>query len=229
MLVSNLSEFFVINFKANEEVLLVPFIRACAGSIVSNTVISGNAKLSEHSTVCNSSIQKYFSIGLYSFMQRCRVGRYVSIGSRCSVGAFSHPTSWLSCSEFQYRDTSYFYGESLSEAFRFPVEGGFHKTVIGHDVWIGDNVVVKAGIVIGHGSVIGAASVVTKDVEPYSVLVGNPARLLRKRFTDQHVEQLLNLCWWDYDISALAGVRFNDINLAISDIEKLRSTQGHVA
>jgi acetyltransferase-like isoleucine patch superfamily enzyme len=71
-------------------------------------------------------------------------------------------------------------------------------TNIGSDVWIGDGVYVKAGVTIGHGAVIGMGAVVTKDVPPYAVFAGNPAKLIRYRFDQSVIEKLLEIAWWDF-------------------------------
>ena len=71
--------------------------------------------------------------------------------------------------------------------------------VIGSDVWIGDNVSIMPNVVIGHGACIGCGSIVTKDVEPYSVVAGNPAKLIRYRFEREIIEELLDIAWWDLD------------------------------
>jgi acetyltransferase-like isoleucine patch superfamily enzyme len=79
----------------------------------------------------------------------------------------------------------------------------FKKTVIGNDVWIGENALVKAGVTIANGAVVGMGSVVTRDIGPYEIWVGNPARLLRKRFSDENIELLLKIKWWDFSESEL--------------------------
>ena len=80
--------------------------------------VEGNCKISSDATVANSTIAKYFAIGNYSFMQRTVCSRYVTIGSRVSIGAFSHPTNWLSTLEFQFRDSEPFYGENIESKNR---------------------------------------------------------------------------------------------------------------
>ncbi len=76
-------------------------------------------------------------------------------------------------------------------------------TIIGNDVWIGADVTIMPGIKIGDGSIIATKSVITKDIEPYSIVGGNPARLIRKRFTDGKIKELLELKWWDWDIEKI--------------------------
>ena len=71
-------------------------------------------------------------------------------------------------------------------------------TVIGHDVWIGYNAIVMPGVQIGNGAIIASGSVVTKDIEPYCIVGGNPAKLIRKRFNDETISKLIKLAWWDW-------------------------------
>lgn len=77
-----------------------------------------------------------------------------------------------------------------------PLKG---DTIIGNDVWIGENVTILPGVHIGDGAIIGANSVVAKDIEPYAVAVGNPCHVVKKRFTEEKIQILLNLKWWDFD------------------------------
>jgi virginiamycin A acetyltransferase len=79
------------------------------------------------------------------------------------------------------------------------------NTIIGNDVWIGNGATIMPGVHIGDGAIIGTKAVVTKNVEPYSVVAGNPAKLIRKRFDDQTIEFLLRLKWWDWDIETISN------------------------
>jgi acetyltransferase-like isoleucine patch superfamily enzyme len=82
----------------------------------------------------------------------------------------------------------------------------FKRTTIGNDVWIGNRVSIKAGVKIADGAVIGMSSVVTKDVGPYEIWAGNPAKLIRKRFDDETVEGLLTSQWWDWEDEKITEV-----------------------
>lgn len=73
-------------------------------------------------------------------------------------------------------------------------------TIIGNDVWIGANVTIMPGVKIGDGAIISTNATVTKDVEPYTIVGGNPAMILRKRFSDEKIKELVELKWWDWDI-----------------------------
>ena len=97
-----------------------------------------------------------------------------------------------------------------------PLKG---DTVIGNDVWIGQNAVILPGVNIGDGAIIGANSVVGSDVKPYTIVIGNPARFLRKRFDDQLIELLLKFKWWDKSIAEI-----NELIpvLTCNDFEKVK-------
>lgn len=90
--------------------------------------------------------------------------------------------------------------EGAMEGKTFPTKG---NTTVGNDVWIGYNSVILPGVTIGDGAVIASCSVVTKDVEPYAIVGGNPAREIRKRFSDEHILDLLALKWWDWDLEKI--------------------------
>ena len=98
-----------------------------------------------------------------------------------------------------------------------PLKG---DTVIGNDVWIGQNAVILPGVHIGDGAIIGANSVVGKDVEPYTIVAGNPAKILRKRFDDELIDLLLEFKWWDKEIEEINALI---PLLTCSDLEKVKS------
>ena len=100
------------------------------------------------------------------------------------------------------------------------------ETALGHDVWIGDNVCIRRGVKVGHGAVVGLGSVVTKNVEPYSIVVGNPAKPVKSRFTDEQISDLLDLEWWSLDLRELEGVNFNNITDAISLLKLKKREEG---
>ena len=99
--------------------------------------------------------------------------------------------------------------------FHYPFKG---DTVIGNDVWIGYNVTFMPGVHVGDGAIIGTNALVTKDVEPYSIVGGNPAKLIRKRFSDDEISKLLHIAWWNWPISKILE---NIPALISGDIEAL--------
>ncbi len=97
-----------------------------------------------------------------------------------------------------------------------PLKG---DTIIGNDVWIGENVTILPGVHIGDGAIIGANSVVAKDIEPYAVAVGNPCHVVKKRFTEEKIQTLLNLKWWDWGEEKI----FNNLEALVKgNIDKLK-------
>ncbi len=102
------------------------------------------------------------------------------------------------------------------ESYDLPLKG---DTIIGNDVWIGQNAVILPGVHIGDGAIIGANSVVGSDVEPYTIVIGNPARVLRKRFDDELIDIMLKFKWWDKSIEEI-----NELIpiLTCSDTEKVK-------
>ena len=115
----------------------------------------------------------------------------------------------------------YIMGEDWGSAIapvkeELPLKG---DTVVGNDVWIGQNVTVMPGVHIGDGAIIGANSVVAKDIPPYSVAVGNPCRVVRKRFDDDLIELLLKFKWWDKSIEEIESLM---PILSCGDLEKVK-------
>jgi acetyltransferase-like isoleucine patch superfamily enzyme len=120
------------------------------------------------------------------------VGNFTSIASGLTVVSGQHPP----IANPECVSTFPFYEHGWGD---YPQSGGPHRVTIGHDVWIGEGVTLLDGIAIGHGAIVGAHAVVAKDVQPYAVVVGNPARVIRWRFSEEVVEQLLAVQWWSWD------------------------------
>jgi len=125
-----------------------------------------------------------------------RIGKFCSIASHVRINPGNHPMWRASQSHFSYRASAY-WPEEEDEADFFAWRRS-HPVTIGHDVWIGHGVVVLPGRTIGTGAVVGAGAVVTRDVAPYAIVVGNPARPVRRRFEPAIAERLIALAWWDW-------------------------------
>lgn len=123
------------------------------------------------------------------------VGSFCSIGSGAAfimAGNQGHRSDWISTFPFSH----YPYEPRFENAADGYLPAG--DTVIGHDVWIGSEAVFMPGVRVGHGAVIGTRALVTRDVEPYEIVGGNPARTIRRRFADEEVAMLLEMAWWDW-------------------------------
>lgn len=129
-----------------------------------------------------------------------QIGRFCSIGNAVVIGQerAGHPLNWVSSHPFQYTGTSLQYA-----ALGKPAE-------IGHDVWIGREAMILEGVIVGTGAVIAARSVVTRDVPPYAVVAGTPARVLRYRHPPHVIESLLASAWWELPVGILQGLPLNE-------------------
>lgn len=148
-------------------------------------------------------------IGKYSYCSydckliRIKIGKYCSIGPRVSAGFSTHPTKeWVTTHPSFYMNLYRILGYTIHKdntclfnPYRQTSDG--YLAEIGNDVWIGVGVKIMDGIKIGDGAIIAAGSVVVKDVSPYTIVGGNPARVIRKRFSDSQIEFLSKIQWWN--------------------------------
>ena len=146
-----------------------------------------------------------------------RIGKFCSIAEGVVVflGA-NHRVDWLTTYPFGHIHENKF--PKVSREHGHPATKG--DVIIGNDVWIATNAVIMSGVKVGDGAVIGAYSIVTKDVPPYTIVAGNPAKQIRKRFSDEVINKLLELKWWNMDESKINEI--SDI-LCSNDIEKLNN------
>ncbi len=183
-------------------------------SIIKESVIDRKARVLAFTKVYNSKVDKYTYIGRRASVINADIGKFCSIASDVQIGVASHPSHWVSSSPVFCKGKNVLKKNFVELDFE-----PYEKTVIGNDVWIGINVVIKGGIKIGDGSIIGAGSVVTKDVPPYTVVGGVPAKEIKKRFKDSEIESLLKIKWWDLNDDKLndMAVNFNDVTKFIEN------------
>ncbi|MHC1727620.1 MAG: CatB-related O-acetyltransferase [Syntrophobacteraceae bacterium] len=167
------------------------------------------------------------SIGAFTYMRGGRIAALKSIGRFCSiapgltVGDGEHPTHYLSTHPFQYKGVGFgFCREWIDFQTSTKSIKQLQPAAIGADVWIGANVTIMRGVNLGHGCVISPGSVVTRNVLPYEVVQGVPARNVRFRFGPEIVERLLKLKWWNYSLKSLQGVPFDKPVEALVELER---------
>lgn len=179
-------------------------------------------------------------IGAYSYISRGAVvkgvgaiGRFCSIATNLSIGYGNHNTQFVSTHPMfenvdlrwneNFHNLKKNYGKWLEEMGNISknmMKERNSSPVIGNDVWIGTGVFISRNVKIGDGAVIGAHSVVTKDVPPYAIVAGVPARVIRFRFNEYAIKKLCLLKWWDYGPNILANIDLRDADSAINQIEE---------
>ncbi len=149
------------------------------------------------------------TLGDYSYVERgveaiyTDIGRFCAIAANARINALEHPMERVSQHKITYRPNEYFLDARIDKAFRARRQAA--RVVIGHDVWVGHGAIIMPGIAVGHGAVIAAGAVVTRDVAPYAVVAGVPARRLRWRFGKKIRERIMALGWWAWEHDRLAA------------------------
>lgn len=175
--------------------------------VIHDSHIGAWTEIGANSHISESSFGDYsYAAGDVSIIYS-EIGRYCSIASHVRINPGNHPTWRVTQHHMTYRRRMFGLGEDDHDFFDWRRSD---RCVIGHDVWIGHGATIMAGVTVGTGAVIGAGAVVTKDVEPYTIVVGVAARALRKRFPDTVIDTLLRSAWWEWDRATLEE-RFNDL------------------
>ncbi|MBP3039550.1 acetyltransferase [Bacillaceae bacterium Marseille-Q3522] len=188
---------------------------------VTSTVIQSNlgawTEIGPHCKIEASELGDYSYTAGDNQIIYTKIGKFCSIASHVRINPGNHPMWRVTQHHMTYRSSQYGFSEQDDEAF-FQWRKS-HEVSIGHDVWIGHNAVIMPGVTIGTGAVVGAGAVVTKDVAPYTIVAGVPARMIRERFSKEIAEKLLRIEWWNWDRDLLQQ-RFKDLNQVDVFIDK---------
>ena len=171
-----------------------PFVHP--GATVVNTSFGAYCEVGEGSRVLNSHFEDYAYCDRLSDIANTTVGKFANIAAMTRIGPTDHPMDKASLHHFLYRSS--YYWEDAEDDPAFFAARAARRTVIGPDTWIGHGAIIKPDVTLGAGAIVAAGAVVTRDVAPYTIVAGTPARLLRPRFPDQIAERLLALAWWDW-------------------------------
>lgn len=171
-------------------------------TIDSRCVFEGGNRLAYGVTALNTRLGYGSYIGDNSFIKNTLIGRYTCIASDVITVPGSHPTkSFVSIHPAFYsvmKQAGFTYvTENKYEDFNYIDKDNRISVIIGNDVWIGEGVRILEGVKIGDGAVVATGAIVTKDVEPYAIVGGVPAKMIRYRFEQAEIEQLLQLAWWN--------------------------------
>ncbi|MGQ0827064.1 MAG: CatB-related O-acetyltransferase [Bacteroidota bacterium] len=181
-----------------------------------------NCKFNNYNTIYKHARLRDSELGDFSYVARnsqiynTTVGKFTSIGPNVSTGMGAHPSAgFVSTHPLFYSRLGQSSGLVIVDKDIF---NEFPPTEIGNDVWVGNNAIIKYGVKIGDGAIIGAGAVVTKDVEPYSIVGGVPAKIIKYRFSQDQIEFLQNFKWWNKDLEWIKSNKdlFQNIDLFIA-------------
>jgi len=182
-----------------------------SNKIEEQVVIAKNAKVSashlkyysrlkEYTELHSSVLGEYSYISQFSIVNKSNIGKFCSIANGCYIGLWEHNRQVSTHSFYLYEHSGGFV-EGYKNYDRDDIE-----TKVGNDVWIGANAIVMKGVVIEDGAIIGASAVVTKDVPAYSIVVGNPAKVIKYRYSKEDIAWLLRLEWWNFSREKLKDI-----------------------
>ncbi len=209
------NKFFLILFSNGD------FPKTNTGSLslirneINNSILGKHIKLFQPYSLHSVCLGDYSYIAKNGILKNVEIGKFCSIGPNFSCGFGLHPTNGISTAPMFYSNLKQ-NGMTLTSVNK--VEES-KKTFIGNDVFIGANVTLLDGIIIGDGAIIGAGAVVTKDIPPYAIVVGVPAKIIKYRFNERQIEELIKIKWWNFNEDELRDVEKNffDIDFFIQN------------
>lgn len=197
---------------------IAKFLKKARLAAIKNSFVHPSSKLESGTFFFESSMDRHSFCGYDCEVHHACIGAFTSIANGVVIGGARHPMEWVSMSPVFYTGR-----DSIKAKFAEHILPDPKGVVIGSDVWIGRSATILDGVVVGHGAVVGAGAVVVKDVPPYSIVAGNPARLIRFRFDESVIQALLASEWWSFSDERLRGLggSFNDVDAFVEALSPL--------
>ena len=180
------------------------------GADIKNCKFGKYNEIGKHSFLENVVLDDYSYLMEFCYLQNVEVGKFANIAAMVRIGPTDHPMERPTMHHFTYRRRLYGFDKVDDEEFF--EQRAARITRIGNDTWIGHGAIIMPGITVGDGAVIGSGAIVTKDVPPYTVVVGSPAKILRRRFSPELEAKYASIKWWDWSKEKIKE-NFNDFLL----------------
>lgn len=194
------------------------FVKKIQGTCVINSRIDTTSVVGTSCNVVGLVMDRYSYFGDNCQIVNAQIGAFCSISDHVFIGGAEHPMDWVSTSPV-FQNTRHSGPSKRFARFDLPKT---KKTIIGNDVWIGHGVTIKQGVVIGNGAVVGSNALVTKDVPPYAIVGGVPAKTIKYRFSEEVMDRLEKIQWWNLPDEKITEVvdLFHIKNPTLEDINR---------
>lgn len=187
-----------MNLKQSVEYFWAKLAKRARGAAVRGSTVHPSATVEPGSLFVGSTMGRHSFCGYDCEISATDIGPFCSIANRVAIGGGRHPTDWVSTSPVFYEGR-----DSVRKKYSTFARPPLQRVHIGADVWIGFRAIIMQGVTIGHGAVVGANAVVTREVPPYAIVVGSPAKVVGYRFVEDVRERLLASRWWDLSDTVL--------------------------
>ncbi|PJE26159.1 Virginiamycin A acetyltransferase [Pseudooceanicola marinus] len=168
---------------------------------LTETTLGRYVEIGRGSRIGHSSFDDYSYCDRYADVANATIGKFANIAAFTRIGATDHPLDTAACHHFLYRSADYW--DDVENDTAFFDHRRSRRARVGHDTWIGNGAMIKPEVTLGDGAVVAAGAVVTKDVAPYTIVAGTPARVLRRRQPEAVADRLIALAWWHWDHATL--------------------------